>query len=217
MTKAGRRSKQGAWSLGEARRGYTLMEVMIALVILASSLTILMGTQSGSVQQGSRANMLTKGTMLARAKMLDIESQLAADGFNADTETERGTFRDEGFPTYSWEYEVELVEIDEGASESLLSETNSKLFGEGEDGSGGAFTGNAAFAAYLPMVVGMVPDMINRLGEKVRRVTLTVTWEFRGAPETPLVLVQYVTDLKADEREQNVPGAGGLLGPGGAP
>lgn len=183
------------------RGGYTLMEVLIALTILAVSLTILLGTQSSAVQRGAMANQMTTASLLARAKMLEIESELDADGFDADTVTENGDFRKDGFPTYTWEYEVELVEVDDAASEALLSETNSKLFGEGEDGSGGAFTGNAAFAAYLPMVVGMVPDLINRLGEKVRRVTLTVFWEFRGG-EQKLTLVQYVTDLKADDRNQ---------------
>ena len=205
----------------KASMGYTLMEVLIALTILAGSLTILLGTQSSAVQRGSMANNMTAASMLARAKMLDIESQLLADGFAEDTENFDGDFSDEGYRDVKWEVEVELVEIDESASESLLSETNSKLFGEGEDGSGGAFTGNAAFAAYLPMVVGMVPDMINRLGKKTRKLTLTVFWDYRGHDQK-LVLIQYVTDLKADDREKNAEGAtspvpGGLTTPGALP
>ena len=38
------------------RGGYTLMEVLIALTILAVSLTILLGTQSSAVQRGAMAN-----------------------------------------------------------------------------------------------------------------------------------------------------------------
>ena len=38
-----------------SERGYTLMEVLIAMTILAISLTILLGTQSSAVQRGSMA------------------------------------------------------------------------------------------------------------------------------------------------------------------
>ena len=70
----------------------------------------------------------------------------------------------------------------------------------GESGGGGLFTGNEGFASYLPMVVGLLPDYINQIGEKVRKVELTITWE-NARGEQNLTLVQYVTNVDADEKE----------------
>ncbi len=188
-----------------SRRGYTLMEVLIALTILALVLTVLLGTQSNAVQRGAMANNTTTATLLGRAKMLEIESDLLAEGFNEDEQTFDGDFRQEGFDNFTWEAVVTPIEIDESSSEQLLGQLNGSLFGEGDDGSGGAFTGNAAFAQYLPMVVGLLPDFINRLGQKLRRVTLTLTWPAVSGGTQSLTLVQYVSDLSADQQEDQPP------------
>jgi prepilin-type N-terminal cleavage/methylation domain-containing protein len=194
-----------------APRGYTLMEVLIAMTLLALVLTVLLGTQATHTRVGASANEMAVATLLGRAKMLDVESELAADGFNEGSQSDSGDFRKEGFGYYKWEVEVEPVELDETASDELLSQANGQLFGEGAEGTGGTFTGNAAFASYLPLVVGLLPDFINRIGEKVRRVTLVITWEgARG--EQKLTLVQYLTDLKADQREEGL--GNGQVAPG---
>ena len=202
-----------------ARRGYTLMEVLIAVTILAMVLTVVLGTQANQVQVGATANQIGTASLLGRAKMLEIESDLMADGFKDTEERDSGTFRSEGFAGMSWESVVEPVEIDEGSKEALLGEANSKLFGEGDSGGGGLFTGNAGFASYLPMVVGLLPDYINQLGEKVRKVKLTITWE-NARGEQSLTLVQYITNVDADEKE-GLEGATGSTfggaGPGDIP
>jgi prepilin-type N-terminal cleavage/methylation domain-containing protein len=192
-------------------RGYTLMEVLIAMTLLALVLTVLLGTQATHTRVGASANEMAVATLLGRAKMLDIESELAADGFNEGEQTDKGDFRRDGFNNFRWEVKIEPVALDEGAGDQLLSQTNGQLFGEGEDGGGGTFTGSAAFASYLPLVVGLLPDFINRIGEKVRKVTLEIRWEGARGDQT-LTLVQYLTDLKADEREEGL--GNGQLPPG---
>ncbi len=203
-------------------RGYTLMEVLIAVALLAVVLTVVLGTQANQVQIGSTANEMGTAMLLGRAKMLEIESGLLADGFSDDEQNEKGDFRSEGFAAFHWESRVEPVKIDDASKEQLLGEANSKLFGEGESGDGGTFTGNDAFASYLPMVVGLLPDYINKIGERARKVTLTITWEtLRG--EQQLSIVQYVSNADADdEGEEGIappldPGADLLnpLGDGG--
>ena len=64
------------------RRGFTLLEVMIALAILAVSLTILIGTQANSVHMTERASRMSAAAMLARSQMIDIEHELLSDGFS---------------------------------------------------------------------------------------------------------------------------------------
>lgn len=194
------------------RRGFTLLEVLLALVILAGSLTILLGTQANHVQMGQAANEMSIASMLGRQKMLEVESELAADGFNEGEQSDNGAFREEGFDHIQWEYLVEPVEIDETAQEALLGQANSTLFGEGDSGQGGTFTGNAAFASYLPLVVGLIPEFINRLGERVRKITLTLTWEGVYGERT-LTLEQYVNDLGHDKDRQDKKGLSGQEDP----
>ena len=61
--------------------GFTLLEVVIALGILAMSLTVLLESQASSVNSASRSRDLTVASLLARSKMVDIEAMLIEDGF----------------------------------------------------------------------------------------------------------------------------------------
>lgn len=170
--------------------GFTLLEVLIAFAILASALVVLMGTMANAGQQTVFANDLTVASQLARSKMIDIEYELMDDGFSDMNQTFRGDFRDEGYPDIAWEAQVLPVEIPESAKEEFLAQINSQLFGGQSDG---ALQGNAAFSAMLPMLIGQLPEMINQIGKKVRRVNLVVEFPYNNTTY-PLKLTQYVVE-----------------------
>lgn len=170
--------------------GFTLLEVLIAFAILASALVVLMGTMANAGQQSVFANDLTIASQLARSKMIDIEYELMEEGFSDMNETFRGDFRDEGYPEYTWEARVLPVEIPESSKEEFLAQINSQLFSGESDG---ALQGNAAFSAMLPMLIGQLPEMINQIGKKVRRVNLVVEFPY-GNKAYPLKLTQYVVE-----------------------
>lgn len=175
--------------------GFTLLEVLIALAILASALTILMGTMANSGQQAVFANELTTASILARSKMIDIEYELMEEGFTETGQRFTGDFSDEGRPDITWEAVVNPVEIPETAKEQFLAQVNSQLFGEQSQG---ALEGNAAFSAMLPMLIGQLPEMINTIGLKVRRIQLRIEFDY-GGNKFPLELVQYVADPSVRE------------------
>ncbi|MGM0558345.1 MAG: type IV pilus modification PilV family protein [Myxococcota bacterium] len=177
-------------------RGFTLLEVLIALAILASSLTILIGTMAHSGQQSIYANKLTQVTQAARSKMTDVEYELHEEGFTDDIQRFDGDFDARGFEDMRWEATVYPVEIPEDVKQELIGQVNAQLFG-GQD-SKGALKGNAAFSSMLPMLIGQIPEMINQIGKKVRRVNLTVYYEF-GDEERTLVVTQYVVDTRNSE------------------
>lgn len=171
-------------------RGFTLLEVLISLAILASALTILLGTMANSGQQAVFANELTTASMLARSKMIDLEYELMEEGFSSAAQTFHGDFHAEGREDITWEATVRPVEIPESAKEQFLAQVNSQLFGEQSQG---ALEGNAAFSAMLPMLIGQLPEMINTIGLKVRRIELRVQFEY-GGKAFPLDVVEYVSD-----------------------
>ncbi len=162
-------------------RGFTLLEVMIALSILAVSFAALLGSQSSAVVLTRYINGITVASMLARSKMLDLEHQLKKDGFDAfDEDRESGDFSDEGHPEFEWEALIEKIEIDEGAIQNLLEnapqsreEVVSRLMDnpqlQGMDLSSLNFNPS--------MIYSFVPTAIEILGEKVRKCTLTITWK----------------------------------------
>ncbi|RAL22818.1 hypothetical protein DL240_07955 [Lujinxingia litoralis] len=177
-------------------RGFTLVEVLIALAILASALTILMGTVSQSGQQSVYASRLTTASLLARGKMVDLEYVLKEEGFNASQRQFSGDFSREGYPDLRWEATVDPVEIPPEVEETFMAQVNSQLFG-GVD-SQGAMQGNAAFSAALPVLMAQIPVFVNQVGERVRRINLKVYFDYLGR-EQHIEVAQYVADLENSE------------------
>ena len=73
-----------------AQRGFTLVEVMIALAILFGALVMMLSRVTADVQATNRAKLLTAATGLARAKMMDLEEDLLFKGFQDTEETAEG-------------------------------------------------------------------------------------------------------------------------------
>jgi general secretion pathway protein I len=84
-------------------RGFTLLEVMIAVAILAIALVTLLGSQSQSVSFAHSAKFETMAALLAQSKMSEITIQ-AADSLSSDS----GDFG-EDYPGYTWEATVSDV------------------------------------------------------------------------------------------------------------
>lgn len=117
-------------------RGFTLLECMIALLLVATALVILVESQWFAVEASERALRRDTATMLARDIMTDLELRMAKEGFGELEVKEQGDFAEDhfagSFPDYRWEYEVEKVELDELPNLSMLL----GLAGEGTEEAG---------------------------------------------------------------------------------
>jgi general secretion pathway protein I len=197
------------------RRGYTLMEVMIAMAILALALSVLLGTQANSAMMTERANSMALAALLARSKMIDIEGELMADGFSETSETIDGDFSDEGFDEMEFSALVEVIEITPDAQESFAASVNAQLFGSGE--AGGALSGSSSVSQWMPMILAEVPNFINEVARRARKVTLTITWP-DGRHEMTLTVQQYVVNLRPGGSEVETETLGGpAIAPGVIP
>lgn len=87
--------------------GFTLLEVMVAMAIIAIALTAVLGSQSQSVSLASEAKFSTTAPLLAQSKMAQIEVVELKD-LNDDS----GDFGDD-FPGYTWEISVKNVVFEE--------------------------------------------------------------------------------------------------------
>jgi general secretion pathway protein I len=80
--------------------GFTLLEVMIAMAILAIALVAAFQSQSQSISMSGQARFLTTATLLAQGKMAELEA-LKLESVANDS----GDFG-EDYPDYAWQVEV---------------------------------------------------------------------------------------------------------------
>lgn len=159
--------RRGERSLPNRReRGFTLLEVVVALGILAVSLGVLLEAQVSSLASAGRARDLTVASLLARAKMVDIEQRLFDEGFTLGDTEDEGDFTDEGHPEIKWKYKVMEVEID-------LGELGGSSGGEEE---GGEDADGFDVASLLGGMAAPLEGLTKQMGESLRMVELVVTW-----------------------------------------
>ena len=117
------------------RRGFTLLEVVVALAILGLALVAIFDLNAGAVASHAYAKRLTIATMLARSKMTDIEQELYDKGFDNDDREISGDFRAEGWEAYTWKAQILAPRTTEISPDKLLE----ALFNipPGQDGASG--------------------------------------------------------------------------------
>jgi len=176
------------------RRGFTLLELMIAVFVLAMAVTILLGTESTSMRLMGYANNASVVTMLTRSKMQDIEHFVqqaflddgAKEGY---VEVLRGDFGDQGVRDIRWEALIQSIEISDDASNRFVEDVTNQLYGEGDGG--GTLSGNLSVTQFLPLMVSFLPTILNQLGQRIRKITLTTYWDYLGV-EQSLTVSQFV-------------------------
>lgn len=173
---------------GRARGGgFTLLEVMVALAILAMTLVVLLEIVTNNVRATNHSKMTTTATFLARAKMIEVEDLMLDNGFSDSGESESGTFKDQGSPGFRWEYSIERIE--------LPTDMTQKAQAEAQEQTQSATDPMAMMSGFLG---GMMSSFIEpiRIGleESVRKVTVRVIWDENGRPNQSFEVVQYLTD-----------------------
>jgi general secretion pathway protein I len=125
-------------------RGFTLLEVVIALAILAVGMTVLLQTQATAVVMTTEADKVRIGTLLAQEKMAECELYVEKNGFSSDDIDENGDFSDFGaedfradvgdidiaetLGDYRWAYTIRQIEL---TMPDDLTGTATDLIGEG--------------------------------------------------------------------------------------
>jgi general secretion pathway protein I len=90
---------------GNNKQGFTLLEVMIAVSIMAIALVALFGSQSRSLSHATEAHFNVVAPMLASGKLAELKADTSAPN------NDNGDFGDE-YPGYTWEIETENASFD---------------------------------------------------------------------------------------------------------
>ncbi len=92
-------------------RGFTLLEVLVALAIVAFAVVGLLGLQARNIKTIARGQSLTRATLLARELLSQIQYQVLLNGLN-DLGPAQGDFGRQ-YPGFRWEREVLSTGLDE--------------------------------------------------------------------------------------------------------
>ncbi len=87
------------------KAGFTLLEVLIAMAILAMGLVAVLQMQTQSISMSGESRFLTTASLLAQSKMADIEAE-ATPG----NRSQKGDFSPDR-PEYAWTIQVTDTQI----------------------------------------------------------------------------------------------------------
>jgi general secretion pathway protein I len=187
---------------GPARRGvggFTLLEVMVALGILAGALLAVSDIVSGALRNHVRARNLEVATLLARGKLAELEDHYEAKGFKTADESEEGTFEDDGHPEVRWRVEVTAPPGQLGPEDVLRALTGSddalqQLLPSADQA--------PELAGFQKLIEAQLRPMLTVFGQRLktgaRRVRLTVSWP-EGAGEESFEVTTHLVVLVPGE------------------
>lgn len=204
-----------------SRHGFTLLEVMVALAIVALALVAILNGQGATLVMARKARTLEVATLLGRDKMENLALEVEREGFTTEKEEdcEEGDFGEEGHSEIRWtacvvKLEININTSDMGAIAASMGGNDADLFGDDEGGGDmGALGALGLDPATLSMALEFLPLITDSLSEAIRRLELTLTWKELGLPEQSFRLILYVTDPS----RLMMPGMPGMAGAGGIP
>ncbi len=199
--------------------GFTIMEVMVSIMILAISVVSIFGAQFAAVATTEYSRNLTHALNLAQCRMSEIELEvLSENGFQIADVEESGecceAVEDEAPDHFGCEWKIQRIELPD--IETLLS-------GGGADGgldllsdldlggAGGLSDDGEDDSEMFGMLSSFMPLISDMLGEGIRRVTVKVKWE-QGSAEKEFVLSQFI--VHPSQGSQDLFNAAMLLGAG---
>ena len=197
-----------------AKRGFTLLEVMVAVSILGLGLTAILSAQFGAMNGIAHARGMSGAVGYARCKMTEIEGRLQRDGFAELDEHDSGPCCGEDSPDYPCDWRIEKPSFPDGTSAKLDLDTSKlgsigKLAGGAQSGAPGGATGlggitealgpdaaelaSGGIGGIASAVMGMVYPSLKRVFEaSSRRITVVIHWDERGR-DHHFDVVQWVT------------------------
>lgn len=208
----------GGTTQRRSQRGFTLLEVLVAVAILGLGLTAILSAQFSAVSGVAHARHMSVAIGLARCKMSEIEQQLAVEGFpeviledsgpcceGDDTPNitcswvvERPTFPELNLGGLDLDSDLEgtpLGNLAEGAESGGTGSNLGDVAGSLASGDAGDMAGAAAagIGGIVSMVMEIVYPQLRQIFEaSTRRVSLVLTWT-EGERAYDIELVQWVT------------------------
>ena len=166
--------------------GFSLLEILVSLAILAMALVVLARIVTGNVVAANHARLTTAATFLARSRISMMEQSLLEYGFAEMDGEDEGTFTEEGYPRFRWYSYVERIELPADATEKVQQKASQQTLSNNPMEVLSGFMGGFMTTLMEPIRLG--------LQESVRKLTVRVMWDEPGRPEQSFEVVNFLTD-----------------------
>ncbi len=158
--------------------GFTLLEVMIAIGILAIGIGAILVAENNSLDVTIRAKRMNTVATLARNVMVEAEREIQGKPFTEVRTESFGKF-DAPFADYSWERKIKEISFP-------------KIMSQNQGGSGSGDSGTKP--EIDPNAERVVKIATSYLSKATREVTVTILWKDKGENQKYSVS-QYWVDL----------------------
>ncbi len=175
------------------QRGFTLLEVLIAIAILAVSLVYLNDVKGQTVIMVEESKNLTVAVQLARGKLLDCENDYLEKGFREDEYEREGKFDEEGHEDFFWEchvYKPEFPQPSDGDIAEGMESANEMRDPQGLN------QNNPMADIGMGMLVPAMQIISDIVADSIREVVVIVRWKNGEVPDS-LRVVTHLTDTTA--------------------
>lgn len=159
------------------KRGFTLLEVMIALALLGLGMVVLIKSAAGNIFSTEDAHMMGIATDLARGKMYDIEETLLKDGFTDTDQSQEDEkcFEDEGWPNICYSYKVEEPKLPSFDQLQTMGQKQAEKAMQEAAGSAGSALGSAlgsdSLGGFENSTLGSMMGLMGSLGGGKQDIT----------------------------------------------
>jgi general secretion pathway protein I len=154
-------------------KGFSLIEVLLATIILGTALVALSSSWSGTIFSFKKSEKVQIITSLLKSKITELELKYAALSFSNIPKSEDGDFGDE-FPELSWKSEVRDMEFPDLTP--LMA---------GKDG-------------IDDQTRSIVKQMTDHFSKNIKEIRVTILWKGKKAPveySSTTYIVNYSTGL----------------------
>jgi len=204
---------------------FTLLEVMVAVAILALSLSAIFSSEAGAARMAHKSRKLGIASLLARCKMGEVEEQVAEEGLPAVFASGSDECcEDAEVEGFSCEWEINPIvlpetmfmpeegeEGEEGAGAGLTGDPEGGPMDPADLFSGGSMGGIGSMALQYAF-----PILKPSIESQIRRATVKVQWK-EGDRDQSLDVTQFLVSeepvpldlegLAGDLEGQAAPGA----------
>lgn len=185
--------------LGSHERGFTLIEVMVATVIMTGAMIVINSSWGGNHMRIEKARTNADLAALLERKMSELDLEYRGKPISEIKEEDSGNFSEE-YKQYRWEMHSKEFEMPDMTS----------LLGGGKEGGG-------ANQEIIALIVKTVSDYVKTA---MKEVTVTVYYKSprAKAKEISQSVATYFVDYTKPVTISGLPaGAGGAAGGGAAP
>ncbi|WP_246845463.1 type II secretion system protein [Bdellovibrio sp. NC01] len=171
-----------------SRKGFTLLETVIAMVILSTGIILLTNSWGGAFMRVKKTQLSTEVTALLERKMAEVEMEYAGKPLDSIPEEKEDDFGSD-YPQYSWKMESKEFEVPD-ISATLTA--NQKGGQNGVD----------------ELSLTMMKTLTQHLSKTIKEVKVTIIYK-GGKKPLNFSATQYFVDYDKEIPMPSVPGMGG--------